>query len=66
MFVIEKLDLIGDKNLPDQIVIFFNQKGLQSTVRLRFRKSISRHNFQNRRKFDDNDFRYHRNVINSV
>ena len=34
-----------------------------STVRLRFRKSISGHNFQTIRKLANNDFQYHREVI---
>ena len=39
---------------------------LGSTVRLRFRKSISGHHFQNTRKFANNDFQYHRDVIYTV
>ena len=39
---------------------------ISSTVRLRFRKSISRHKFQNTRKFDNNDFQYYRDVIYSI
>ena len=38
----------------------------RGTVRLRFRKSIARHNFQNTRKFENNYFQYHRDVIFSV
>ena len=40
--------------------------GLRSTVRLRFRKSILRHNFQTIRKLANKDFQYHREVIYSV
>ena len=39
---------------------------LWSTVRLRFRKSISGHNFQTIRKLDNNDFQHHREVIYSI
>ena len=45
---------------------FQRYRKVRSTVRLRFRKSISRHHFQNTRKFDNNDFQYHRDVIYSV
>ena len=41
-------------------------KTIWSTVRLRFRKSISGHNFQNTRIYAKNDFKYHRDVIDSV
>ena len=37
-----------------------------STVRLRTRKSISGHHFQNSRKLDNKDLQYHRDVIYSV
>ena len=39
---------------------------LKSTVRLRFRKSIAGHHFQNTRKLANNDFQYHRDIIYSV
>ena len=39
---------------------------LGSTVRLRTRKSILGHRFQNTRKFDNKDLQYHRDVIYSV
>ena len=39
---------------------------VQSTVRLRFKKSISGHCFLNTRKFDNNDYQHHRYVIVSV
>ena len=39
---------------------------VRSTVRLRFRKSISGHHFQTIRKLANNDFQYHREVIYST
>ena len=39
---------------------------VRSTVRLRFRKSISRHHFQTIRKLANTDFQYHRGVIYSI
>ena len=37
-----------------------------STVRLRFRKSISGHHFQTIGKLASNDFNYHAEVVNSI
>ena len=39
---------------------------IRSTVMLRFRKSISGHNFQTIRKLGNTDFQYHRVVIYSI
>ena len=39
---------------------------LGSTVRLRFRKSISGHHFQTIGKLASNDFNYHTEVANSI
>ena len=39
---------------------------LRSTVRLRFRKSISGHNFQTIGKLPSIDFNYHTEVVNSI
>ena len=51
---------------PSPLTSFHEQRFLRGTVRLRFNKSISRQNFQNTRKFENNDFQYHSDVIYSV
>ena len=48
---------------PNSILSKFLELDLRSTVMLRFRKSFSGHHLQNTRKFANNDFQYHRDVI---
>ena len=48
---------------PNSILSKFLELDIQSTVMLRFRKSISGHHLQNTRNFANNDFQYHRDVI---
>ena len=63
-FLSNQLVTVDQQSANTRLLHFWLYIG--GTVTLRFRKSISRHNFQNTRKFYDNDFQYHRDVIYSV